>query len=229
MFCKIDTNNQFSDGMHQFLRSLFQIQFNADCTSLDTKFIIYNIALEAKTGFGSSITNGLKRILAVSMMLNRTLLLTGKHDWSYDLSYCTGYDAMECYFVPISNCNALDILSQINTSDPTEYHIGAVPKHCHFGNKIVDDHGDVLPECTERVIHLHTRRKHGGILLLNREISQWIRRRFKLRMMPFEAVVAAFFSRPQPAVRAMIYRKIQKSIVRSLESQIVDSSDLLSM
>ena len=202
MLCKLDEGNQFSDGMHQFLQFLFQIQFTADCNSLNTKFIIYDIALEAKQGFGSSITNRLKRILSISLMLNRTLLITGKYDWSYNLSYCTGFDAMECYFIPISNCNALDILDQINQSDRDQYHFGSIPKHCRFG---ANDPDGVLPECKERVIHIVDRKTsvyHGmrshEVLLLNKDINRWTRSRFNLRMMPFEAVVAAFFSRPRP-------------------------------
>merc|ERR1712228_896324 len=76
-----------------------------------------------------------------------------------------------------------------------------------------------LTECTQRIIHVVSNR---GYVLLNGEISDWTKKTFDLSMMAYESIVTAYFMRPQPNVRRIVYDKIQKSINKSFDGHVAN-------
>ena len=223
-FCHLDKDNISSDNDDKenkgtdppqvlFLKYIYNIQFDQDCNSPDTKFIIYPIEHEKEQGLGASLLGNLKRFFIVSMMQKRVFLLTGQYDWTKGHEYCDGFDAMECYFLPISKCNAKDVLQNVaNKSDDTQYYEGSAPDDCEFGNNNEDG---TLPECKARVIHV--KHKPRRYVMNNGDIRRWTKDQFGLGMMAYEAMICQYFLRPRIEIRRIIYDKISKSIHKSLD------------
>eukprot|EP01083_Nonionella_stella_P006186 17981_1 len=211
-----NTNNP--DPLESFLRFIYKIQFSQNCTDPNTQFVIYDVNLEAKQGLGASILGSVKRNFAASLMLNRTFLLTGSYDWAHGKSYCQGKDAMQCYFLPISNCNATRILHQMkhHKDKSNIYYQGPRPLDCLFGDNIFQKTN--LPHCSYKVIHIN--RGYRGYVMKNGDIQRWTRGTFGVLMMGYEALVTTFFLRPQPNVRKIIYEKIHKSIRKSFNERV---------
>eukprot|EP01084_Bolivina_argentea_P072019 130809_1 len=192
-FCPIP---QTATNLKQFLQFIYETQFGRDCNDPNQRFVIYDVKIEAGSGLGASLLGNLKRYFAVSLMLNRTFLLTGAYDWSFDRPYCQGKDGMECYFLPVSNCNPIDILQNpsLDRQNPFVYYKGPRPKDCIFGNNIVQNAN--LTHCPHKVIHVD--KGDPSYVLLNGEIRSWIQAKFGIGMMAYEAMIPAFFLRPQP-------------------------------
>eukprot|EP01084_Bolivina_argentea_P130231 229905_1 len=207
-FCTLEDTTDENISLLKFLQYIYEIQFNQDCNDPNHKFVIYQIEMEAKNGLGASLLGNIKRYFAASLMLNRTFLLTGAHDWAHSKSYCNHTDAMECYFLPPSNCNPKHILSNIDQNNPQLYYEGHAPDNCIFGNNINENIN--LTHCKYRIMHLTSGVRR--YVMLNGDINNWIRKQFDLPMMAYEAMIATFFLRPQPIVRKIVYNKISKSI-----------------
>lgn len=103
---------QFAYYLSSPLESNFNLNTSMDdkerefCVSnKNSKYLILNAKAFGQSGLGA-ITNGpLIKYLYRAILSNRTLLLNGKWQWSSPHAYCSKYIAMECYFLPISNCN----------------------------------------------------------------------------------------------------------------------------
>ncbi len=175
--------------------------------------MIYQIEHEAKQGLGGSLQGQLKRYFTVAMKQKRVFLLTGQYDWAQGHSYCDGFDAMECFFLPISKCNPKDIISQVK--DSNDYYEGKAPDNCTFGTN--DKHGR-LPKCEWRVIHITKKVRY--YVMNNGDIFDWTKDKFGLGMMGFSALITQYFLRPKPEIRKIIYDKISKSIYKSFNGDI---------
>ena len=200
-----------NEPLQRHLEFIYKIQFQQDCNDPNTQFLIYDIEMEAKQGLGASILGNIKRYFSASLIAGRVFLLTGQHDWASDMPYCQSFDAMECYFLPISKCNPKEILNKYKGTD--YYFEGRVPDNCSFGNT-----DKKLPKCDWTVMHIT--QKLRRYIMLNGEIRDWIRKDFKLSMMGWESLVTQYFMRPRPEIRKIIYDKISKSISKSFNGQI---------
>lgn len=209
-FCSIHPNT----NQQSVIERIHSLQFTQNCSHPLTKFLIYDIALEATRGLGASLYGWLVRYMVVAMQTNRILLWHGQFDWTQNVSYCANKNAMECYFMPLSHCNPMNILSTINRSDTTQYYEGNNPKHCVFGS---NNRFNNLSQCMERVIFINKKPQKP---LLQRPISEFAQRNFRMKIFEFEAILVSFFLRPQPMVKHIIYKKINKSLYNSLHSQI---------
>eukprot|EP01084_Bolivina_argentea_P106005 189832_1 len=221
-FCSIHKNTS-----HQkLLQDIYKQQFNRDCNDPSTKFIIYDIWLEKTRGLGASLYGYLCRYMTVALQTNRILLLHGTFDWTENKGYCKGKNAMECYFLPLSNCDSIDILAQTNTSDPTQFHQGKNPSNCIFGD---NDPYKNLSHCQQRVILINARRTPKP--LFQKPISIFAEQHWNMKIFEFESILVAFFMRPQQIISEIIDEKLQKSINKSLNGSIddLDPSRYISM
>eukprot|EP01083_Nonionella_stella_P300879 1029448_1 len=98
-FCRIEQ----SDTQINLFQFLYKNQFPSTCSAPSTKFLIYDIFLETSSGLGASLFGNILRYFTTALMLNRTFMLHGVFDWSSIVDHCAHTQAMECYFLPLSN------------------------------------------------------------------------------------------------------------------------------
>ena len=212
-FCKIEQSSSFSN-QQKLLEYITDLQFNIDCNDKRNKYIVINMDIFRIMGLGAAL-GSISKYFVVSLQLNRTLLIRGQYIWAELASdYCNDTIGMECYFLPLSNCNADDILSTVNTSDITQYHQGS-PNDCIFGS--YNRKKQNLTHCVSRVIDIKEGKINPAIF---RFINQWSNRMFGLHHNELIAVLKAFMTRPQLYVRNIVYRKISKSIQKSLNGDV---------
>eukprot|EP01083_Nonionella_stella_P064689 168855_1 len=90
-----------------FLSNLLRLQFPSNCFDEQNKYLI--VHHQCNVGFYSSI-QCLSYYFLMSIFMDRTFIVTGDWNLAADKT-CTKYENnMECYFLPISNCSAQDIL-----------------------------------------------------------------------------------------------------------------------
>ena len=222
-FCSIQ-----NDTRHKYLMQvMYNQQFTRSCNISENKFLIYDVVLEKTRGLGASVFGYLCRYMTVALQLNRTFLLHGQFDWTLDVKYCENTNAMECYFLPLSTCDPVDILSQVtNESDITQFHQGSNPTDCRFG---ANDIYNNLTECESKIILINKRKTPKP--MLQKAISDFAQEHFRMKIFEFEAILVAFFLRPQPNIRRIVYDKIQKSINKSLNGDVdnLNPSEYISM
>jgi hypothetical protein len=163
-----------SIGQQLLLEFIYENQFlanpsiNCDLLLGDRQFVILDMYQRINHGLGSTLYGYFSRFLSRSLVLNRTLLLTGIFDWA-QVHYCAPTHGYECYFLPISNCIASRNLEQdyqiiyANIKSESDAESGSdtilklgYPKEdeCFFGNE--DKESNTKIECKWRVIYINS-------------------------------------------------------------------------
>eukprot|EP01083_Nonionella_stella_P022804 63044_1 len=210
-FCRIHVQKR---SHRVFLEDVHKQQFRIDCDDSSTKYLIYDVSLETGSGLGASLFGRLTRYFLISLRLNRTFLLHGAFDWTKDATYCNGFTAMECYFLSVSKCNPVHILSTVNKNNTDEYYEGRAPNDCLFKEHTWTTTSPITTHCKQRVIYIN-RMTRGYIATLGL-MEEWTLHLYGLRVIDYQAIASAFLLRPKPNVRAIIYDKITQSIHKSL-------------
>eukprot|EP01083_Nonionella_stella_P317333 1154781_1 len=210
-FCRIEESQTQID----FFQFLHHNQFPHDCNASSTKFLLFDIYLEAKNGLGASLFGAMMRYFTTALMLNRTFLLHGVFDWSSIVDHCADTNAMECYFLPLSNCDSSHLVDSINKTDKTLYYEGKGPTDCIFGN---NNPYHNLSHCTHKVIYIN--RKNRNRPVMERSISSWTKTTFDMSHHEYAGLITSFLLRPQPLVRDIVFDKITKSVWKSLDGNV---------
>ena len=226
LFCPISysqslypTQSIISNAGERLLKYIYDIQFIKDCDNPSHKYIIFDISQTGGTGIGATFNGGILKYFARAIMSQRIFLINGKFEWAEGNKYCDEYDGMQCYFLPLSNCDANDILSK---TDKNEIWTGGVPTHCTLGDDQFDDNNkNKLNWCTERVIYANKR--SSGWNPKNQDINMWINKHFKHKnqsifsnFVQFKAILQAFIFRLKPKVRVIIMEKVRNAFIKSL-------------
>eukprot|EP01083_Nonionella_stella_P139203 424126_1 len=207
-FCRIEQ----SPTQLRFFQFLYHNQFPKNCGATTTKFLIYDIHLEASSGLGASLFGNLLRYFTTALMLNRTFLLHGVFDWSSIVQYCADTNAMECYFLPLSNCDPLHLLSNTNKRDVME---GKGPSDCIFGD---NNHKHRLSHCTHKIIYINRRNYDRPVM--RKAITKWSKSTFDMDISEYSALITSFLLRPQPIVKDIVLDKIRKAVYKSLNGKV---------
>ena len=220
LFCPIkysqtlSPSHSASNGDEVLLKVLYRLQFKANCFDTDesNKFLVFDVRTMGSRGIGACINAMLLKIMFRAIYSNRTLLLIGQWRWTKPLRYCNGSEGMSCYMLPTSNCNYKQILSHFGRSE--EYK-GTLPTHCDIGDN------KTLPLCSERILTINKRSDGWGYFPMPSVMDKWLLRTFKVfNFNQFRAVCTAFFFRLQPRVRRIVYEKVKKSVLLSLNSSM---------
>eukprot|EP01083_Nonionella_stella_P177615 624758_1 len=156
-------------------------------------------------------------------MLNRTFMLHGVFDWSSIVDHCAHTQAMECYFLPLSNCQTFDVL---NSTD--NIYTGNGPTNCIFGNNPSNDpYQNITQHCTHKVIHINSKNRNRPVM--KRTIEEWLAVTFHMGFHEYSAILTSFVLRPQPIVREIVFTKIRKSIFKSLNGGRLNRHKTLSL
>ena len=126
------TQNIISNAGERLLKYIYDTQFISNCDDPNHKYIIFDISQTRGTGIGASFNGGILKYFARAIMSKRTFLINGKFEWTESNKDCDKYIGMECYFLPLSNCDPTDILKKTNKSD---IWMGSVPQNCTLGDE----------------------------------------------------------------------------------------------
>ena len=116
---EIPTLNEFKEQLlcpimneypnNEILKIIYNNQFKKKCNSNNTKFFVHDIS-KHDSGIGSLIEAYISPIFWKAISLNRTYIIIGKWKWAKDYKYCKNTNGLECYTLPVSNCNYNEII-----------------------------------------------------------------------------------------------------------------------
>ena len=223
LFCPIKYSmslnpiNTISSSAERLLKAIYNLQFLNDCHDLNHKFLILDLSVFGDSGLGA-VTNGfLIKFLFRALVTNRTLLLHGKWKWSSkpcDLKY----NAMECYFLPISNCDANQLIQRSQKNDKFSYHIGLMPdaKICDLGAYYENINSFSDKPCQQQVIHITINHRGMPYHPLMKTINDEMMKKYFCNYQCYRAVATSFFYRLQFKTLQIVYQKVRHSIIASM-------------
>ena len=171
-----------SNGDEHLLELLYALQFKDDCFAEDenNKFLVFDIHTASVRGLGAVLQAALMRFLYRALYTNRTLLVTGKWEWSSGQSFCADKPGMECYVLPPSNCDYDAVLSHFGTHQQWS---GAIPSHCDIGGD-----NKSLPLCTERIVTINKRFEGWGYFPRPSAMDRYLLYRYRFNYNVFRVV-----------------------------------------
>eukprot|EP01084_Bolivina_argentea_P036188 66992_1 len=177
-----------------------------------------NSISNAGTGIGAIFNGAILKHFIRAIMSKRIFLINGEFEWSKHAKYCSKYIGMECYFLPLSNCDPNELLLK---TDKKDIWSGSIPPtHCTLGD--IDDDKS-LQWCTERIIYSIS--KSSGWTPKNSDINQWIHshlinnnnnKSIFSNFVEFKSVLQSFVFRLNSKVRPIVMNKVRNAFIKSL-------------
>ena len=172
--------------LQSFEKFLFDVQFNADCDDPDRKFLIFDLSRFDGMGFTAAIGQ-LELYFFFGLLQQRTVLFSGMWDWARDAEYCKGTAGMECYFLPISNCDADSLLKHADSTDIQQ-------------DVLETQKPAETPYSERRIVHILP--KSTSWPMIYGDVEHWADTNFDVTLSQIEAVYSAFVTRPNQQVCA---------------------------
>eukprot|EP01084_Bolivina_argentea_P215676 366220_1 len=199
-FCSANMNDQ----RHiKLLNDIYRLQFSTTCdlNNKSNTYLIYQIEIHDGSGLGATL-NSVAKYFLLSLHLNYTFLFNGQLDWTIDVDYCHNKIGFNCYLMPISNCDPITLLSQVNT---TQYLDGSDIEHHSKNNHYSIIHITTHPGNRYRIEELL------DMKLFPVDMNKIINKTYNMLYLEWYSIFVSFILRPSIPVRDIIDDKLRRS------------------
>ena len=209
-----------SNAQERILKKIYKQQMLDNCLDPNNRFIIFDLELIKSTGMMAGFNGKILKSFFVSFIDNRTILYKQQWSWGTTHKYCLNknYTGFECFFLPISNCNVDDILS--NTHEKDIVHIGKYDNECDTAlleNETNDVEKLKIPRCKQRIIIIDKLRGWNW-WPLNSQIEIMLNKFTDVHTNwnTWRSVFAGYFFRIKSPLKNIVFNNIRNSIKISL-------------